>query len=113
MTDMKLPAAVLLLGVLMAGCGDVLDADGQEDLAAAEVHLQEGFEGHWVSVEIGGDIHFQARLDSLVPFAGPLAVFRLDVPRGTHQLLIRWVPTDGDRQARISIVDIQLDQAEF
>ncbi len=120
MANMKLPAAVLLLGVLMAGCSNALDADTQEDdtdnqegLVAAEVHLQQGLEGHWVSVELNGDVRFQARLDSLVPFAGPLAVFRLDVPRGTHQLLIRWVPTDGDRQARISIVDIQLDQAEF
>lgn len=113
MANMKLPAAVLLLGVLMAGCGDVLDAGGQEDLAAAEVHLQQGLEGHWVSVSLNGDIHFQACLDPAAPLAGPLAIFRLDVPRGTHQLLIRWVPTDGDRQARISIVDIQLDQAEF
>ncbi len=113
MANMRLPAAVLLLGVLMAGCSNVLDADGQDDLAAAEVHLQQGLEGHWVSVELNGDVRFQARLDSAVPFSGPLAIFRLDVPRGTHQLLIRWVPTDGDRQARISIVDIQLDQAEF
>jgi len=123
MANIRLPAAALLLGLLVAGCDnvtnaedqedDVISAEGQEELVTAEVHLQEGFEGHWVSVELGDDVHFQARLDSLVPFAGPQAVFRLDVPRGTHQLLIRWVPTDGDRQARISILDIQLDQAEF
>ncbi len=113
MTNMKLPAAVLLLGVLVAGCGSVIDADAQENLVATEVHLQQGFEGHWVSVELNGDVHFQARLDSAAPLAGPLAVFNLDVPQGTHQLLIRWVPIDGDRQACISSVNIKLDQTEY
>ncbi|UCH62781.1 MAG: hypothetical protein JSU77_13510 [Fidelibacterota bacterium] len=120
MANIKLPAAVLLLGVLLAGCSNALDADSpgddpdnQEDLVAAEIHLQEGFEGHWVSIELNGKVRFQTRLDSLVPFSGPLAVFRLDVPLGTHQLLIRWVPTDGDRQACISSMNIKLDQAEF
>jgi len=113
MANIRLPVAALLLGLMVAGCDGVIDAEDQAELVTAEVHLQQGFEGHWVSVELNGDVHFQAHLDPLVPLAGPLAVFRLDVPSGTHQLLIRWVPTDGDRQAHLSSVSIRLDQGEY
>lgn len=113
MKNVKLATVALLMWVVAAGCGNLLDTDCQENLVATEVHLQQGFEGHWVSVELNGDVRFQGHLDSAVPLAGPMAVFHVDVPKGTHQLLIRWVPTDGDRRARISTVDIQLDQAEF
>lgn len=113
MANIRLPAAALLLGLLIAGCDDVIDAEGQAELVTAEVHLQQGFEGHWVSVELDGDVHFQAHLDPQIPLAGPLAVFRLDVPVGTQQLLIRWVPTDGDRQARIYMENIRLNQGEY
>ncbi len=113
MKNVKIATVALLMWVVATGCGNLLDADYQENLAAAEVHFQQGFEGYWVSVELDGEVRFQDRLDSAVPFAGPLAVFRLDVPRGTHQLLIRWVPTDGDCRAHISTVDLRLDQTEF
>jgi len=113
MANLRLPVAALLLGLLVAGCDEVIDADNQAELVTAEVHLQQGFEGHWVSVELNGDVHFQAHLDPLVPLAGPLAVFRLDVPGGTQQLLIRWVPIDGDRQARIYMENIRLSQGEY
>lgn len=113
MASIRLPAVVLLFGLLIAGCDGVINLEDQDELVTAEVHLQQGFQAHWVSAELNGDVHFQARLDTLVPLAGPLAVFRLDVPRGTHQLLIRWVPTDGDRQACMSMVDLWLDQAEL
>lgn len=113
MKNVKHATVALLMWVMAAGCGNLLDTDYQENLVAAEVHLQQGFEGHWVSVELNGEVRFQGRLDTAVPLAGPMAVFCLDVPRGTHQLLIRWVPTDGDCQAHISTVDLRLDQAEF
>jgi len=113
MTHIKLPAAVLLLGLFVAGCGSIIDADSQENLVATEIHFQQGFEGHWVSVELNGDVHFQARLNSAASLAGPLAVFRLDIPPGAHHLLIRMVPTNGNRRARISRIDVQLDQTEF
>ena len=113
MKNVNLSTVALLMWVVAAGCGNLLDTDYQENLVTAEVHLQQGFEGHWVSLELNGEVRFQGHLDSAVPLAGPVAVFHVDVPKGIHQLLIRWVPTDGDRRARISTVDIQLDQAEF
>ena len=113
MKNVKFATVALLMWVVATGCGNLLDTDYQENLVATEIHLQQGFEGYWVSVELNGDVRFQGRLDSAVPFSGPLAIFPLDVPRGTHQLLIRWVPTDGDHQACISAVDLRLDQAEF
>ncbi len=112
MVNLKLPAAALLLGMLVVGCGSFLDTADQEDLVVAEVHLQQGFERHWVSVGVDGDVRFQAYLDSSVPYAGPLSTFTLDLPRGSHHLVIRWVPKNGNRAAHMQSTVITLEPGE-
>ncbi|MFB0515693.1 MAG: hypothetical protein ACETWG_03705 [Candidatus Neomarinimicrobiota bacterium] len=111
MANLKPPAAVLV-GLLMIGCGGIFDTTGQEDLVATEVHLQQGFEQHWVSVEVDGNVRFKAFLDSNAPLVGPLALFSLDLPRGHHRLVIRWVPTDGNRQAYMHSTDFTLGKGD-
>jgi len=112
MMNLKLAAAGLLFGILVTGCGDATEVTGQENLVITEVHLQQGFEKHWVSVEVDGNVRFKACLDSGAPLAGPLALFSLDLPRGSHTLAIRWVPTDGDRPAYLHSTDIMLGNGE-
>lgn len=74
----------------------------------AEVSLAPELAKHWVSVEVNGETRFQSYLAATNGRTGPQASFSLDLPRGTHHLLVRWVPTDGDLPARIANNDIAI-----
>ncbi|UCD37800.1 MAG: hypothetical protein JSW54_13425 [Fidelibacterota bacterium] len=105
MASMKIPILWVTLSLLAAGCGRMITSDAPENLVVAEVHFQKGFERHWVSVELDGDVHFEGYLDRRSQ-TEPLATFYLDIPHDSHQIVVRWVPTDGNQAAQLSTLDI-------
>ena len=78
----------------------------------AVVSLEPGLARHWVSVELNGETWFQTYLGTTNGRVGPPANFSLDLPRGRHHLLVRWVPIDGDRPAHIANNDIELGSSK-
>ena len=109
---MKLSAGIitggLVLVTLAGACERLPSGYDPTGAVVAVVSLEPGLAKHWVSVEVNGETRFQTYLGTTSGRIGPPANFSLDLPRGTHHLLVRWVPTDGDRPARIAnnIIDL-------
>lgn len=110
-TKVKISAAVLLLGLFIAGCDNIVGVDSQAQLATAEVHLQDGFQRHYVTVVCDSEVNSEAVLTYEAPLTGPLATFRLDVPGGAHELQVCWVPFNGNHDVGVSAVDVDLERA--
>ena len=102
----------LVLATLALSCERLPSGYVPAGSVVAEVSLAPGLAKHWVSVEVDGEIRFQSYLAATNGPVGPLAGFSLDLHRGTHHLLVRWVPTDGDLPARIANNDVALSSSK-
>ena len=101
----------LVLVTLAVSCEHLPSGYVSAGSVVVEVSLAPGLAKHWVSVEVNGETRFQSYLPATNGRVGPPASFSLDLPRGTHYLLVRWVPTDGDLPARIANNDIALSSS--
>ncbi len=110
-TKVKISTAVLLLGLFISGCDNIIGVDNQEQLATAEVQLQDGFQRHYVSVSCVNEVNSKTVLAYEVPLTGSLATFHYDVPSGTHELQVCWVPFNGNHDVGVSAVDVELERA--
>ena len=109
MKYIKLACAALVTAWMAIACGDALELTKQKDLSLTEVHLQQGFEDHWAAIEVNDEVQFKAILDSDVPLSGPQASISLELTEGHHQLVLRWVPKDGNLPAHVHRFDIILE----
>ena len=104
--------AVILLFLLINCAEENIDSPGDE-LVAVRIDLQYGFQSHHVLIKFNGDQYFNTTLSESVPFAGPLAIFSTQLPRGLNRLNAFW--SSNDNQVLSSFqdsVDFQLDDAE-
>ena len=110
-TKVKIFAAVVLLGLFISGCDNIIGVDSQAQQVTAEVQLRDGFQRHYVSVSCDSQIDVEAVLAYEVPLTEPLATFNFDVPSGAHELQVCWVPFNGNKEAGVSAVDVELERA--
>ncbi len=106
----------IAFGIVLAGlssaCNSLTSPVDPAATMAVEVQLRAGLERNWVSVALNGEVRFQAFLDGSSPKGIPTASFSLDLPHGENNLLILWVPTNGNHQVGRVSNDMRLGPEE-
>ncbi|UCH09684.1 MAG: hypothetical protein JSU61_10740 [Fidelibacterota bacterium] len=100
-------------GLLIMGCSQMVDPGHHAKPWSAEVHLQEGFERHWISVALNNKVQFEGYLSHADSKVRPLATFGIDVSPGNRQLSILLVPVNGNEKVQVSILEIPTGSQEF
>jgi hypothetical protein len=110
---MKSSIIGITLGLLIMGCSYIVDSNNPAESWMAEVHLQEGSERHWISVELNHKVHYEGYFGGPDSQVQPLASFQLDLSQNSRQLLIRCVPINGNARVHVAMLEIPDDSEEF
>ncbi len=114
--EMKDVIKQITIGLALAGlsvaCNSLTSHVDPAATVTAEVQLRAGSERDWVSVALNGEVRFQTFLDGSSPRGVSAASFSLDLFGGENKLLILWVPTNGNLEARMVSDDILLGPEE-
>lgn len=112
MVHVKIIPIVLLAWLFTAGCGQLFKTTNSETLSTLEVHIQQGFEDHWVFVEGSEGGFMQTFVEGQLPLSGPQIVSHLEIHSDQSMLVVRWVPSDGNQTSQSCFMSLQLDEGK-
>jgi hypothetical protein len=77
--------------VFVIACNDSQIVNVGGNTVSVTFDLQEGFQGHSVTIMVDTVLCFRAVLSSAVPLAGPIATFNTVLTRDRHYLKVSWM----------------------
>ena len=109
MTSIKTTCIVLVAWLFTAGCGTSLSTDNSETVSSLEVRILRGFEDHWIFVEGGSSGQMQTFVEGSMPQSSAQVVRYVEINSSQSTVIVRWVPTDGNRNSQVYYIPLQLN----
>jgi hypothetical protein len=109
MAHVKIIPIMLLAWLFTAGCDQLFNTANSETVSTIEVHILQGFEGHWVFVEGSDGSLMQTFVVDPSILPGQQVVRHLEIRSDQSVLVVRRVPCDGNQTSQSCYVSLQLD----